>query len=350
MLDSYILSKSQGSSNPRKQMMYEKERQVSFLYDMSPDREDETFLNGNPFVKSPRIFGRKFIDKTHHEITVETIDKDDWIECGDYLEYDNMIWLCLNSFSFHKLYCRATFMSCDWKLFWQDKNGEIKNIYVIDQNSTQYNSGESGNQHVTLGTAQHMLRMQCNEDTIVFDSPQRFAIDKNIKNPTCYKVTQNDNSSYNYGKGLCCVTVTENTLNPKVDKFIKLNTGEEVWICDYYSIGDNEEQDKPVEPLPDENNKYTVNISGSNKLKVGIPKKYTVSIYDMNNSSILSSTKFSWNVICTSEIKQSLSGDYNETLTLTVDDESLIGKSFITQIIINKAVVCEKTIDIIDLF
>ena len=51
-------------------MMYEKERQVSFLYDMAPDREDVTFLNGNPFKKSPRIFGRKFIDKTHHEITV----------------------------------------------------------------------------------------------------------------------------------------------------------------------------------------------------------------------------------------------------------------------------------------
>lgn len=348
MLDSYILSKSQGSSNPRKQMMYEKERQVSFLYDMSPDREDETFLNGNPFLKSPRIFGRKFIDKTHHEITVETIDKGDLIECGDYLEYDNMIWLCLNSFSFHNLYCRATFMSCDWKLFWQDKNGDIKSVYVIDQNSTQYNSGESGNQHMTLGTAQHMLRMQCNEDTIVFDSPQRFAIDKNIKNPTCYKVTQNDNSSYNYGKGLCCVTVTENTLNPKVDKLVKLNTGKEVWICDYYSIG-TEEESKPIEPPFNENNKYTVNIFGSNKLKIGIPKKYTVSIVDINNSSLLSTVKFSWNIISESKVEQSLSGNHSEILTLSVDDESMIGKSFIIQIIIDKYVICEKKIDIVDL-
>ena len=43
--------------------MYEKERQVSFLYDMAPDREDVTFLNGNPFKKSPRIFNRKHIMK-----------------------------------------------------------------------------------------------------------------------------------------------------------------------------------------------------------------------------------------------------------------------------------------------
>ena len=166
------------------------------------DREDNTLLNGNPFTESPRIFDRKFVDTIHHKITVETVLDKDWIECGDYLEYENMVWLCLNSYSFHNLYCRATFMSCDWKIYWIDENGELKSQYVIDQNSTQYNSGETGNSTMTLGSAQHMLKTQCNEDTILLDSPMRFAIDKNIKKPTCYKVTQNDNSAYNYGKGL----------------------------------------------------------------------------------------------------------------------------------------------------
>ena len=199
-LDSYKLTREYSYSNPRKEMLREKKQQVHSLYDFAMDREDDTLLNGNPFIKSPRIFDRKFVDNVHHKITVETILDEDFIECGDYLEYDGMVWLCLNSYSFHKLYCRATFMSCDWKIYWINANGELKSQYVIDQNSTQYNSGESGNSTMTLGAAQHMLKMQCNDDTILLDSPQKFAIDKNIKKPTCYKVTQNDNTSYNYGK------------------------------------------------------------------------------------------------------------------------------------------------------
>lgn len=221
------------STSVRNRMLSEKERQIRFLYDQAMDREENTLLNGNPFTESPRIFDRKFIDTFHHKITVETILDKDWIECGDYLEYENMTWLCLNSYSFHKLYCRATFMSCDWKIYWIDENGELKSQYIIDQNSTQYNSGETGNSTMTLGSAQHMLKMQCNDDTILLDSPMRFAIDKNIKKPTCYKITQNDNSAYNYGKGLCCITVMETPFNSKVDKLITLEDGKKVWVCDY---------------------------------------------------------------------------------------------------------------------
>lgn len=129
------------STSVRNRMLSEKERQIRFLYNQAMDREEDTLLNGKPFTESPRIFDRKFVDTIHHKIIVETILDKDWIECGDYLEYEGMVWLCLNSHSFHKLYCRATFMSCDWKIYWINENGELKSQYVIDQNSTQYNSG-----------------------------------------------------------------------------------------------------------------------------------------------------------------------------------------------------------------
>lgn len=242
------------SASVRNRMLNQKERQIRFLYDQAMDREEDTLLNGNPFTESPRIFDRKFIDTFHHKITVETILDKDWIECGDYLEYEGMVWLCLNSYSFHKLYCRATFMSCDWKIYWINENGELKSQYVIDQNSTQYNSGETSNSTMTLGSAQHMLKMQCNDDTIILDSPMRFAIDKNIKKPTCYKVTQNDNTAYNYGKGLCCVTVTETPLNTESDKLITLDDGTQVWICDYVEV-------TPLPPTPPEPDE-TTDLSG----------------------------------------------------------------------------------------
>lgn len=299
-LDSYKLTREYSYSNPRKEMLREKKQQVHSLYDFAMDREDDTLLNGNPFIKSPRIFDRKFVDNVHHKITVETILDEDFIECGDYLEYDGMVWLCLNSYSFHKLYCRATFMSCDWKIYWINANGELKSQYVIDQNSTQYNSGESGNSTMTLGAAQHMLKIQCNDDTILLDSPQKFAIDKNIKKPTCYKVTQNDNTSYNYGKGLCCITVSETQLNQETDKLITLEDGTQVWVCDYIETS----TPTPPQPsTPDETAVLNANISfkGNQELKIGGNAKSLMGSFidkDGNTTSDIGT----WDVITIDEL------------------------------------------------
>ncbi len=344
--ESYKLSLP-SSTSVRNRMLSEKERQIRFLYDQAMDREDDTLLNGKLFTESPRIFDRKFVDTVHHKITVETILDKDWIECGDYLEYDNMIWLCLNSYSFHKLYCRATFMSCDWKIYWIDENGELKSQYVVDQNSTQYNSGETGNSTMTLGSAQHMLKMQCNENTILLDSPMRFAIDKNIKKPTCYKVTQNDNSAYNYGKGLCCVTVTETQFNNETDKLITLDNGENVWICNYT------EPTTPTPPSPSNPDETTVSISavikGNRELKCSYKRTYTAVLSDKDGNAIdWDDTLYSWNVVSDFNVDRSVNGNEIE---LCVEDEELIDSSFLLQLI-NKsdvAVLAEIRITIVEL-
>lgn len=333
------------SASVRNRMLSNKERQIRFLYDQAMDREEDALLNGISFTESPRIFDRKFVDTIHHKITVETILDKDWIECGDYLEYEEMVWLCLNSYSFHKLYCRATFMSCDWKIYWINENGELKSQYVIDQNSTQYNSGETGNSTMTLGSAQHMLKMQCNNDTILLDSPMRFAIDKNIIKPTCYKVTQNDNSAYNYGKGLCCVTVTETPLNTESDKLITLDDGTQVWICDYVEV-------TPLPPTPSEPNETTdlrCVISGNTNLKNGYARTYTAIIKDKNGNDIKwDSNLYSWNLISDFSIEQIIT---DNKIKLRVKDESLIDSSFLLQLIAtqNRTVISEIQITITEL-
>ena len=304
-LDSYKLTREYTYSDPRKEMLREKKKQVHSLYDFAMDREDDTLLNGDPFTNSPRIFDRKFVDTVHHKITVETIHEDDWIECGDYLEYDGMVWLCLNSYSFHKLYCRATFMSCDWQIYWMNDKGEIKNQYVIDQNSTQYNSGEFGNSTMTLGTSQHMLKMQCNEETVMFDSPQRFAIDRNIKKPTCYKVTQNDTSSYNYGKGLCCVTVSETQFNPDTDKYITLPNNQKVWICDYIPVSTS--PSTPLPPSDEATNLWQMKIGCPNlEIKpTGHFKTLIATLYNTKTGETIPDIIYEWNI--QSEISEFIS-------------------------------------------
>lgn len=344
-LDSYKFTRQCSYSNPRQEMLREKKIQVHSLYELAMDREDDTLLNGNVFVKSPRIFDRKFVDSVHHKITVETILEDDWMECGDYLEYDGMTWLCLNSYSFHKLYCRATFMSCDWQIYWINEKGELKSQYVIDQNSTQYNSGESGNSIITLGAAQHMLRMPYNEDTIMFDSPQRFCIDRNLKKPTCYKVTQNDNTSYNYGKGLCCVTVAETQLNLDKDKLITLEDGKQVWVCDYIEIDDSSDSITPPEN-PDEMTDLRVVISGNKNLKVGFSRIYTANIVDSYGNAIKWDDSYSWNVVSDFHVEQEIN---NNEIELFVDDEELIGSSFLLQCKANNLVIAEILITVMEL-
>ena len=342
-LDSYKLTREYSYSNPRKEMLREKKHQIHSLYDFAMDREDDTFLNGNPFIKSPRIFDRKFVDNVHHKITVETILDEDFIECGDYLEYDGMVWLCLNSYSFHKLYCRATFMSCDWKIYWINANGELKSQYVIDQNSTQYNSGESGNSTMTLGAAQHMLKMQCNDDTILLDSPQKFAIDKNIKKPTCYKVTQNDNTSYNYGKGLCCITVSETQLNQETDKLITLEDGTQVWVCDYI------ETSTPTPPTsnPNETADLSVEISSNGNLKVGFYRTYTAKFTDKNGDAIdVDANRITWNVDSSFAVEKVESGN---KIKLKVSDDYLVGKTFKLECIVDGTVVGSIEITVFDI-
>ena len=330
------------SASVRNRMLNQKERQIRFLYDQAMDREEDTLLNGNPFTESPRIFDRKFIDTFHHKITVETILDKDWIECGDYLEYEGMVWLCLNSYSFHKLYCRATFMSCDWKIYWINENGELKSQYVIDQNSTQYNSGETSNSTMTLGSAQHMLKMQCNDDTIILDSPMRFAIDKNIKKPTCYKVTQNDNTAYNYGKGLCCVTVTETPLNTESDKLITLDDGTQVWICDYVEVTPL----PPTPPEPDETTDLRCMITGNTNLKNGYRRTYTVTFTDKDGNSVdWQEINYQWNVTSDFDIKQSI---VDNKITVSINDESLIGGSFFVQIVVGETMLSEIKINIVE--
>lgn len=328
------------SASVRNRMLSQKERQIRFLYDQAMDREDDTLLNGNLFTESPRIFDRKFVDTIHHKITVETIIDKDWIECGDYLEYEGMVWLCLNSYSFHKLYCRSTFMSCDWKIYWINENGELKSQYVIDQNSTQYNSGETSNSTMTLGSAQHMLKMQCNDDTILLDSPMRFAIDKNIKKPTCYKVTQNDNSAYNYGKGLCCITVTETPLNTESDKLVTLDDGSQVWICDYVEA-------PPLPPTPQPPDKTTdlrCVISGNRELRNGYKRPYTVTFTDKNGNPIdWQKVDYQWNIVSNFKVEQN---SYENKIDLFVDNEKLINSSFLLQVSIKDQIISELSISI----
>ena len=151
---------------------------------------------------------------------------------GDII-YDlknNQYLICTESFNLNSVHYQGKFTVCNWILKWQNKNGEILEYPCYDANTTQYNSGEQSNKHMTISSSQHNITLPCDENTVMLSTPQRFYLDKNTANPTSYIVTANDTTSYNYGeKGLVKVTLYEHPNNSATDR-------PDLGICDYIEV------------------------------------------------------------------------------------------------------------------
>ncbi len=178
-----------------------------------------------------RLYKRSFSNANGVLVKFQTLINTP-IVVGDII-YDSIsdeYLICTESFNINGVHWQGKFTLCNWILKWQNKNGDILEYPCHDINSTQYNSGERANKQFTIGSSQHMITLPCDENTVVLSSPQRFFLDKNSANPTSFIVTQNDTTSYNYGKkGLVRITLVECVNNNATDRTDRFDLG----ICDY---------------------------------------------------------------------------------------------------------------------
>ena len=176
-----------------------------------------------------RLFERAFSNANGWTVKFQTMIETP-IVAGDVI-YDSKTdeyLICTESFNIDDIHWQGKFTLCNWILKWQNKNGDILEYPCNDINSTQYNSGEQSNKQFTIGSSQHLIILPCDENTIALASPQRFFLDKNKVNPTSFIVTQNDTTSYGYGKkGLVRVTLYECATNNDTDRI-------DLGICDYF--------------------------------------------------------------------------------------------------------------------
>ena len=176
-----------------------------------------------------RLYNRSFSNANGVSVKFQTLI-DTPIIVGDII-YDSVsdeYLICTESFNIDGIHWQGKLTLCNWILRWQNKDGDILEYPCHDINSTQYNSGEQSNKQFTIGSSQHNITLPCDENTVVLSSPQRFFLDKNTKNPTSFVVTQNDTTSYNYGKkGIVKVTLMECVSNSKTDRI-------DLGICDYF--------------------------------------------------------------------------------------------------------------------
>ena len=175
-----------------------------------------------------RLYKRSFSNANGVSVKFQTLI-DTPIIIGDII-YDSIAdeyLICTESFNIDGVHWQGKFTLCNWILKWQNKNGDILEYPCHDINSTQYNSGEQSNKQFTIGSSQHMITLPCDENTVILSSPQRFFLDKNTVSPTSFVVTQNDTTSYNYGKkGLVKITLMECASNNATDR-------PDLGVCDY---------------------------------------------------------------------------------------------------------------------
>lgn len=182
---------------------------------------------------------------------------DDALQVGDML-YDTSTknyWLITESFDNNEIYVSGKMVRCvNNTMKWQNEKGVIFEYPIFEINSTQYNSGETGNRTMTLGSSQHLITVIADENTITLNHGQRFFWDRNTVDPTVFKITQNDTTAMNYDKGLLKITIMEDQFNPDTDSI-------EHWLCNYFPVAES---------------KLVISYSGNATLRMGGSKTLTV--------------------------------------------------------------------------
>lgn len=285
-----------------------------------------------------KIYDQKF--SASYGVTAKYLTMhNNFIELGQLL-YDNKkkeYWMCIESYEVSGIHNEGKLGKCNRFLKWQDKYGNIKEIPAIITTASKYNNGENGTEIVYVGFDQLMIFLPLNQDTIQLDRNINFLIDENKNNPTVYRITRVDTTLYTYmGKGFISIIVTESQYKPSQKEI-------EIGVCHYI---DMDNSTPPPLDIDNEKKDLIANISGSNQIKVGIPRTYSVNFTDKQNKNIdWNNINFSWNIVSNFNVNLDKSGN---SAKLLVNDDSLIGESFLLQIYVDNKLIEELEIFIID--
>lgn len=147
-----------------------------------------------------------------------------------YDKNEDVYWLVNAPVSRNGFYSKLIAWYCKYRLrFISPVSGEVVEYPIYTINSTQYNSGETDGQKITVGSAQHLIYLPYNEETALIDNGVRFLLDKRTTIPTAYRLTQVDSTSYGFQEqSILQWTVLE-------DQFSPLTDNKELMVADYYN-------------------------------------------------------------------------------------------------------------------
>lgn len=265
---------------------------------------------------------------------------EDIIKLGDYVKWNNQIWMIILLDSDDKAWNRGYMYLCEILLRWQDDNGNIIERWGYSEDYTKYSMGESGNSTITVGDYQYGITLPVDEYTKKLNRENRFVVDfEGNYPPDTYRLTGKKGfiSDYRYFDkgGVFTITLSYEQFNKVTDKLVKLENNTEVWICDY-----NSPTTSTLPPLESDNPSTSVTITGGDTLRYGRAKTWTVTFSDSENQP-----SFTWNVISDFKITQNIIGN---KIQLKCTDDKAIDCTFILQVLDNESnILSETTITIV---
>ena len=310
-------------------------------------------VGSNPSYKSVKLDGEetKLIINTSTKPYYKEFQSlpDQKILAGDYVEWADSMWLVLNADSDDEVYIDGNLRQCQHRIYWQKADGTIVSRYAYTENASSYSNGETRNNTITLQSNQFMVYLPYDEETAELDNGKRVHMSRSNAKCKPYELTRPDDITYGFGeKGVLNIIFTQTQYNQENDKLITLEDGTQAWICDYIDSSPT----PPSEPTtPDETEDLSATISGNTNLKVGFSRTYTVNFTDESGNEVdWNDVGFSWNVISDFDsglIEQTISGN---AIKLSVDDENLIGGSFILSVVMDTVTLAQIEITVADVF
>ncbi len=332
-----------GTKNRREKELAKVNREMSKHFEDTFDTE-EVLINGVPtelmIIKDTdgNTFKKKI--KTKHE---------DRFNLGDYVLWNNQVWLITLVDVDDKTWNRGYMYLCTVPLRWQNSEGRIIERFAYSEDFTKYSSGVTGNNTIKIGDNQYGLTLPIDSETKKLNRDMRFAIDfDDSEKPDIYaltnrKVNLNNNEYFGRG-GTMILTVSLDEFNHSEDRRVAIEDGKEVWICNYKDT----DSSSPSPPPSDETTVLNAIISGNPNLKNGLPRTYTAIFTDGDGNEVdWNDVDFAWNIVSDFGVEQTVT---DNTTKLSVNNEDLIGSSFLLQILIKGEVKAQLTVTIAESF
>lgn len=250
--------------------------------------------------------------KIHCPITAD-------VKRGYYVEYENSIWIIdTNVVNVDGAYLSTRMSRCQYILRWQNKHGEIIERWAYASDQTKYSSGEKGNSAITVGDNQYGLLVPIDPETKLLKRDMRFSFDfDDAEEPDIYELT---NRKVVLSEGTIMLSFAFGSFDRRKDSRVTLADGSQVWICDYHS---------PAPTVkPDETTDLSVVITGGKALRCGRAKTWTAVVKDKSGNEV-DNCYFGWTLTSDFDISSTEQGN---KIQLRIDDDSLIGESFLLSI------------------
>ncbi len=286
-----------------------------------------------------RIYNRKFSSLNgNYQNFLTTYDNP--VKIGEYIHdiKDDTYWLIYNSFNVNDIHYEGKMIQCNYLLRWQLSDGNIVKRWANIVSASKYDVGENGNNTIVLSSNNYTVLIGYCEEGFELESKRVF-IDMKPTNPTkVFKITRSDDVIYNAsGLGYLLSFIADKT------ELSKGKDNQELRICDYI---DPSTPTPPTPSNPDETTDLTVVISGNTNLRNSYRRTYTVTFTNKNGDSIdWQEVNYHWNIVSDFDVKQTIS---NNKITVSVNDENLIGCSFLLQIIANETIVSVIKVNIVE--